>query len=131
MKTTRIVFRNEDISRKNLMMDINLESLDDVELQELWTQHGNHARSWEWERVHTGISAPTWDWEPFTDSDDIKSVRREIAEVEAMPATQMYNRELIEYNLECLKAGLQAFEKGEKVWINRDDDGIHLAIQES
>ena len=131
MKTTRIVFRNEDISRKNLMMDINLESLDDVELQELWTQHGNHARSWEWERVHTGISAPAWDWVPFTDTDDIKSVRREISEVEAMPATQMYNRELIEYNLECLKAGLKAFEEGEKVWINRDDDGIHLGIQES
>ena len=139
MKATRIVFENKNVDREDFVQDleepwrsifdINSEELSDEELQEAWTQHGRHAGVWGWKRIHTDISAPVWDWEPVTDPDDIKSVRREISEIEAMPATQMCSRELVEYNLECLKTGLRAFEQGKKVWINWDDDGIHLGIQ--
>ena len=139
MKTAAIVFENANVDREDLVQDleepwrsisdINSEELSDEELQEAWTQHGFHAGSWMWERVRTDSSAPAWGWISFTDTDDIKSVKCEIAEIENTPVTQMISRELIEYNLECLKTGLRAFEAGQSVWVNWDDDGTHLGIQ--
>ena len=136
MKTTRIVFTPprgqedlvQDLDEQSRSLFDDLADSNDEELQEAWVQHGTHAESWVWERIRTDSSAPAWGWIPFTDIQDIHDVKREIAEVENTPATQMISRELVEYNLECLKTGLKAFEAGEQVWINWDDDGTHLAV---
>ena len=135
--TTRIVFKDRNIERENLVEDLDtsfvkqtdVESLDDDNLGEAWIYNGVHKESWVWERIYTDNSAPSWGW-VVVDEEDAQEIKREISVLGDSTPDQLFSCDTIENYLSDLKQGLKAFEQGRKLWINWDDDGIHLGIQE-
>ena len=134
---TRIAFKNARIDRADLVEDlevsftdsIDIESVSDEDLQEVWVQHGGHTGTWVWERIHTDDSAPCWDWVAVNEEDDVESIKNEIAALRKMIPDQVFSFDRKKCYLSDLEQGLHAFEQGEKIWM-AIDDGIHLGIQD-
>ena len=68
---------------------------------------------------------PEW---VLLDKGDVESVQDSISELKAYSLVD--NDDTVRY-VACLEQGLRAFDQGEKVWIMGDEDGYHLAVQQT
>ena len=131
---TRIVFGNTNIDRETLVGDLervyieqnDVESFNDVELQEAWVRHGIHAGTWSWERIHTDISAPTWGWVVVNEG-DVREIECEISALREQVPDQVFSSERIQDYLSDLEQGMQRLQ-GRKMWVAQDEDGYHLGF---
>ena len=134
MTNARIVFGNADIDRETLAGDLersfveqnDIDSFDDVTLQEAWVRHGIHAGTWPWERVHTDNIAPCWGWVAVNEG-DVREIECEISALKKVTPTQVFSSERIQDYLSDLEQGMQRLQ-GRKMWIAQDDDGYHLGF---